>query len=138
MNFQPQSEKQIADAKLWPKGVYDFEITEAMEKDSKAGHKMIEVKLRLSNGNGKARVLTDYLLAETPEKLRHAAAACGLLDRYDTGSLADSDFRGKRGKLKLGVEKAKRDWPARNVIADYVCIEAGRLVNPAGGSPAKH
>ena len=123
MNFQPKTEQEIQDAKLWKKGDYDFAIEDAAEKQSKAGHPMIEVKLRISDGKGKSRVLTDYLLAETEEKLRHAASACGLLDRYETGSLAGAEFRGKRGRLKLIVEKAKGEYGPKNAVADYICAE---------------
>jgi hypothetical protein len=123
MNFQPKTEKEIAESKLWPKGEYDFEIVEAFEKMSRSsGKPMIELKLRLSNGNGVARTLSDYLLKETPEKLRHAADACHVLDKYDTGRLSDTDFRGKRGRLKLGIEKdRKHRYPDKNVVLDYVC-----------------
>lgn len=121
MEFKPRTEQEIVDSKLLKKGEYDFEVLDADEKTSKAGHPMIELKLRVWNING-GRVLTDYLLAETPAKLRGAAAACGLLDRYETGSLSENDFRGKRGRLKLGIEKAKNGYPAKNTVADYVAV----------------
>lgn len=120
MNFKPCTEQEIVDSKLWKKGVYQFEILDAFEKDSKAGNQMIELRVRVSDGSGAGRVLTDYLLEKTPEKLRHAAACCELLDKYDAGSLSGGDFRGKRGKLKLAVEKAKNGYPAKNVVADYL------------------
>ena len=123
MNFQPKTEQEIQDAKLWKKGDYDFAIEDAAEKQSKAGHPMIEVKLRISDGKGKSRPLTDYLLAETPEKLRHCCAALGLLAKYETGILADDDFVGKRGRLKLTVEKAKGEYGPKNAVADYICDE---------------
>lgn len=122
MNFQPKTEQEIAESKLLPKGDYDFEITDALEKPSKAsGKTMIELKLRVSNGKGSARTIFDYLLAETPEKLRNAADAVGILDRYNTGSLSNSDFKGKRGRLKLGIEKdRKHQWPDKNVVIGYI------------------
>jgi hypothetical protein len=121
MNFKPCTEQEIADRKLWPKAVYPFEITEAAEKVSQqGGNPMIELKVKIARPDGATRTITDYLLEKTPEKLRHCAAACGLLDRYLSGSLADSDLQGKRGSLRLGVEK-KKGYPDRNVIADYVC-----------------
>ena len=129
MNFTPRTEQEIADSKLWKKGEYDFEVIGAAEKTSKAGHPMIELKLRLS-GNGTGRTITDYLLAETPEKLLHAATACGLLDRYNTGNLSANEFESKRGKLKLGIEKDKKKvYPDKNVVLDYVC--AGTAKNAA-------
>lgn len=122
MNVKPCSEKEIAESKLFPKGIYDFEIMDAFEKNSKkSGKPMIELKLRVSSGNGSGRIISDYLLNETREKLRHAAAACGLLDKYETGAVSDRDFRGKRGKLKLGIEKDKtHTYPDKNVVADYL------------------
>jgi hypothetical protein len=65
-------------------------------------------------------VIPDYLVEKRAEKLKHAAAACGLLDKYETGSLPASDFRGKRGRLKLAVEKGKNGYADRNVVADYL------------------
>jgi hypothetical protein len=121
MNFKPCSEQEIADRKLWAKAVYPFEIMEAVEKVSQSGHNpMIELKVKISRADGASRVIPDYLVEQRAEKLKHAAAACGLLDKYESGSLPASDFRGKRGKLKLTVEKGKNGYPDRNVIADYV------------------
>jgi hypothetical protein len=121
MIFKPCTEQELADRKLWAKAVYPFEITEADEKISQqGGNPMIELKVKITRPDGAARTITDYLLEKTPEKLRHCAAACGLLDRYLSGSLSDSDLQGKRGSLRLGVEK-KKGRPERNIIADYVC-----------------
>ncbi len=127
MNFTPRTEQQIADSKLWAKAIYPFEILEGEDKVSQGGNNpMIELKVKISRPDGSARTLTDYLvgLEKTAEKLRHCCAACGLLDKYDAGSVVASDFRGKRGKLRLGVEK-KKGYAERNVIADYVCEGAG-------------
>ena len=66
-------------------------------------------------------MITDYLVEKRIEKLRNAARACGLLDRYEAGTLTDTDFRGKRGNLKLGIEKGKKGYPDKNVVIDYVC-----------------
>ena len=121
MQFKPCSEEEIADRKLWAKGVYPFEIVEAAEKVSQSGgNEMIELRVKISRPDGASRVLPDYLVAKRIEKLRNAAAATGLLDRYEAGSLADADFRGKRGRLKLTVEKGKNGYPDRNVVADYL------------------
>lgn len=125
MNFRPQSEAQIAENRVWPKGEYPFEIIEAAEKVSQAGgNPMIELKVKVSRADGNAKTITDYLLEKTPEKLRHCCAACGsdLLDKYDTGILAEDDFVGRRGRLRLGIEKAKKHsgYPDRNIIQEYV------------------
>src|SRR5205823_3150902 len=110
-----RTEQEIADSKLWPKGVYEFEVYEAVEKTSKAGNPMIELRHRLSDGT-KTRVISDYLLDGVAEKLRHACAACGLLEKYETGVLSNDGFVGQRGKLKLAIEKARGGYPAKNVV----------------------
>jgi hypothetical protein len=134
MNFEPKTEKEIAESKLMPKGEYDFEVVDAFEKLSKSsGKPMIELKLKLLHGKG-GRTITDYLPAERQEKLRHAADACGLLDKYNAGSVSNGDFLGKRGRLKLGIEKDKtHTYPDKNVVLDYVI--ASRLSEGAGSSP---
>jgi hypothetical protein len=121
MQFNPCSAQEIADRKLLPKGVYDFEILDALEKTSGAGNEMIELTVSVSkNGNGPGRTLADYLLPKRPEKLRHCCAACELMAEYDSGSLCDGDFKGKRGRLKLAVEKGRGGYPDRNIIEDYL------------------
>lgn len=122
MNFKPRTEQELADMRLWKKGIYDFEIADAFEKESKTkGNPMIELKVKIIGADGATRVIADYLLEQRGEKLRHAAEACGLLDKYNSGSLTNVDFQHKRGKLKLGIEKDKtHTWPDKNVVLDYV------------------
>ncbi len=120
MNFKPQSERQLAEAMLLPTGIYDFEVLHGTDKNSKSsGKPMIELKLKITQ-NGMARLVTDYLLAETPRKLKHAAECMGLTTKYLTGSLTAADFRGRRGKLKLSTQTAKDGFAAKNVVSDYI------------------
>ena len=82
---------------------------------------MIELKIRLSDGNGLSRVIWDYLVSSMQEKLRHACEVCGVLNKYMSGSVSSGDFRGKRGKLRLGVEKDKTGvYAPKNLVRDYV------------------
>jgi hypothetical protein len=129
MNFEPRTEQEIAESRLLAKGEYDFEIVDAAEKTSKtSGKPMIEVKVRISDIHGTSRTLTDYLLAETPLKLRHAAEVCGLIAQYETGSLSADDFRGKRGRLTLAIEKdKKKKYPDKNVVTDYTSASLRKL-----------
>jgi len=120
MRFQPPTEAEIEARKLWPKGVYPFEIMEAVEKLSAGkGNVMIEVTIQVSRRDGSTRIVKDYLMVQRPEKLMHAARACGVIEKYHSGSLSDDDFVGKCGSLRLGIEKSK-EYPDKNVILDYV------------------
>jgi hypothetical protein len=126
MDFKPCTEKEISERRLMPKGTYEFEIVDACEKLSKnSGKPMIELRVRVIVPNGVGRIITDYLLEQRAEKLRHAAEVCGVLDRYMSGSLSDRDFLHKKGKLKLGIEKDKlHKYPDKNIILDYVCASS--------------
>jgi hypothetical protein len=132
MNFKPCSEQEIADRRLWAKGIYPFEILNAAEKVSQSGgNPMIELKVKVSRPDGSSRVISDYLVEKRREKLRNAAAACGLLDKYKTGSLSGDDFVAQRGKLKLGIEKGKNGYPDKNVVTDYLSNAPIRLLGNA-------
>jgi hypothetical protein len=139
MNFTPKTEQQILDSKVWPKAIYPFEILEGEDKVSQSGNNpMIELKVKVTRSDGSTKTIPDCLLGldKTAAKLRHCCAACGLLDKYDAGAVTGNDFRGKRGKLRLGVEK-KKGFTDRNVIADYVCDGASSTSGFFGGNGTK-
>jgi hypothetical protein len=122
MNFKPQSEQEIADLKLFRAGTYDFEVLSAEDKLSRSsGKPMIELRLKVTGADGTARIVPDYLLAGTPQKLHSAAKAFGLIEKYHTGSLSAEDFQGQKGRLKLRIEKDRfGNYPDKNVVAEYV------------------
>jgi hypothetical protein len=120
MKFNLIREQANADAELWGDGEYEFEIVDAREKVSLAGNEMIELRVRIFRPDGASRTISDYLLAKRMGKLRNASVACGLLDKYQTGDLSGENFVGKRGRLKLAVEKSKNGYPDRNVVANYL------------------
>jgi hypothetical protein len=133
MNFQPKSETELAAYKVWKKGEYGFEIIEATEKIATTGKTMIEMKVKVSDGDGGEKVVVDRLLAEMPLKLLHAAQVCGLHDKYLAGSITDADFAGKKGRLVLGIEKdKKKQYPDKNIVQDYVVSATGAKKNGGG------
>jgi hypothetical protein len=120
MRFTPTSDEFISAHALWPQGIYAFEILDAEEKKSfSKGNRMIEVKIELRRHDRSTRVIRDYLLPQRPEKLLHAARACGAEDKYEAGELEPDDFIGKSGKLKLGIRRSK-EWGTKNVVQDYL------------------
>lgn len=139
MKFQPKTERQIAEEGLMPKGTYSFEVFEAADKVSKTGNDMIELRLRVFDAEGNSRgMVTDYLLEKLAYKLRHAADACGILDKYESGEIAAADFSGKYGDLKIGIQSDKEGkYPDKNVVADYVVkVKADGADMPPAGHPA--
>lgn len=127
MQVTPKTEKEVSNFKVFPKGTYDFEVITAEEKKSKAGNDMIEVSLRVFDAEGNRNTVRDYLMESIAYKLRHAAAACGLLGSYEQGQLNADNMVGCTGKLILGVETPD-NYPEKNVVKDYVVPKEGEVV----------
>jgi hypothetical protein len=126
MNFKPMSEEQTAAMQVFAKGSYSFEIIEGEDKVSQAGNPMIELTVKVTDAKGVSRFVKDYLLEQWPVKLRHAAEACGVLEKYEAGELIAADFIGKTGQLTLTIEKDKtRKFPDKNAVTDYTVKEKG-------------
>jgi hypothetical protein len=118
--FESRSAEEITATSLWQGGIYDFFIVEAQEKTSRRGNEMIEVYIEITRRDGAKKCVRDYLLPQRPMKLLKACKACGVEDKYRAGILSDDDLVGKRGKLKLGIERATVEFPRRNVVVDYL------------------
>lgn len=133
MRFTPKSEKEIAEAGLWEKGNYPFEIVEAAEEVSKTGKDMIKMKVKLYNGD-KTQIIFDYLLPDTMEyKLRHLCEVACLLPEYETGNLEAYNLVGKTGNAKVGISVDKTgQYPNKNNINDYL-VDAPKSIDEALG-----
>lgn len=121
MRVTPISEAEAADAGLWKRGLYDFEVLKADERISKNGNDMIEVNLKLYDPEGRSFRLFDYLVSSEgmAYKVRHFASATGLLTQYEKGELRAVDCVGKTGRCQVTIQKAKDGYPAKNVVQDY-------------------
>ncbi len=131
MQFTPKTEKQIAEMNLWPIGQYSFEVLPEVtlggkvystsDTTSKAGNDMILLVVNVYNESGESKILIDYILESAAAKLRNLCIACGMLDKYESGQVFASDFIGKKGELKLGIEKDKSgQYADKNKVANYV------------------
>lgn len=121
MRFTAKSEKEVQEEGLLPKGNYSFEISDAKDEVSKSGNEMIKLILNVYDENGNSRLIFDYLLESIAYKLRHAAEACGLLEKYESELLIAEDFKGKTGIVSVGIQKDKTgNYPDKNTIKDYV------------------
>lgn len=139
MKVTVRTEKEIEEMNLWPAGEYPFEIFEAADAISKikpdgtGGNEMIELKLKIFNADGGYRILSDYLLDidSMAYKIRHCADVCGILDRYESGLLLATDFKGKTGYLKLKIQKDKSgQYPDKNTVADYIVQDSSVPMPP--------
>lgn len=123
MKFDPKSEKDIAEAGLWPVGEYDFEVKDASEETSASGNDMIKLTLHVFNNDSERITVFDYLVhtEKAAYKVRHFAEATGMLAQYERGELSSDECVFKTGRCKLGIKKDKAgQYPDKNAVADYV------------------
>jgi hypothetical protein len=125
MNFKPKSEKELQqdnERLLLPvrKEPYPATVTKAVDKVSKSGNEMIEITLSVFADDGTSRFVTDYLMAAMMHKLFHFAEATGLMDAYSEGTICASDCEGREVFVKLGIDPAKGEFAAKNVVKDYI------------------
>ena len=125
MRVTPKTEKEIAEMGLIPAGTYDFEVKNAEDQVSKAsGNDMIKLTLTVFDDGGQSHIVFDYLLDAMPAKLRHAAEVFGMLGKYERGALISDEMIGRTGKVKIGIQKGKDNFPDRNAVLDYVISSA--------------
>jgi hypothetical protein len=140
MEFQPVNESDIK--KPFPtiaEGEYDFEILEATDTVSQnTGNDMIKLSLGIWQGEKIICRIFDYVQAgeKTEYKLRHACDSCGLLANYESGRLFGSDFKGRTGRAKVGIEPANGQYAAKNKIVDY-CLRPAKPIGSGSVSQAK-
>jgi hypothetical protein len=141
MRFDPKSEKEIAEANLWPASEYDFEVIEAKEETSKAGNDMVHLSVKIYDAEGNFRTLDDYLVGteKAAFKIRHFAESVGMLSDYESGEIPAEAMIGRAGKCKVIVVKDKSgQYADKNSIGDYLKPKAGNgVAGSFTGAPMK-
>jgi hypothetical protein len=137
MRVTPRTEADLAEEKLWDiKISYGFQVLEATDQVSKSGNEMIKLKLLVFTDTGRERIMYDYLLDAMAHKVRHAAAATGLLASYEAEELQAHEFVGKTGSLKLGRRVNQQTGLPENTVVDYVYEkDAPQVVKPTVALP---
>lgn len=137
MRFNP-SDGNEARYPLIPDGEYDFEVVEAAEAVSKAGNEMTKLTLKVWYDDGKTARVWDYLVAgpKSTWKIKQFCEAVGLGDRYNTGEIQAIDFEGRQGRVKIATQEASGNYPAKNVVGEYV--DNGEPVMPAPSNGGRH
>lgn len=136
MKITPKTDKEIAEANLWAAGIYGFEIATAEETISKSGNEMIKLALNVYDDKGNSKVLFDYLLDTIPGKIKHLADICNLSIQYNDGNLQAFDLMGKKGLLKLIIQKDKSgQYADKNSIIDYITEEKQTNNEIPAGNP---
>jgi hypothetical protein len=118
MKFTPKTEEELAMDGLLPEGVYDFECIEAINKVSKSGNEMIELKLKVYDQIGGFRFVTDFLLEAFLPKLHSFCKATQTLKAYESGEFDAYDCQGTAGKVQIKIKPAG-EYPAKNEVKMY-------------------
>lgn len=141
MKITPKTEKEIVEANLMPKGIYPFEVLEAVDATSKKGNDMITATLRIFTPDGKTRLLTTYLMEAMAAQLFHFCTYCGLAAEYGAGTLTAAQCVGKTGFVDIGIKEDKTgQYPPQNTVKDFVRpkpLAPGATPHPAAHTEEK-
>lgn len=111
-------------ANLLQPAEYDAEIGTAEDAVSKFGNDMIVVDVTVFSEDGRSHFVKDYLTEKMAFKLRHAAESCGILDKYESGTLMADDFISRTCKVSIVIDDKDKNYAPKNVIKDYI-VEGG-------------
>ena len=125
MNFQPKTEKELAEAQLWPKGDYDFECIKAERAKSgpaskNPGTEYLKLNHRIWNTDGDSRFVNAMLHPAMEVQVRHFCVVGNKMAQYDAGTLTPEDCIGVTGRLKLKLKEAEGNFAAKNEVQDYI------------------
>lgn len=126
MRFQKFSEEELTRANLIDPGQYKFRVAEAKDKISKNGSEMIELKLAVTDIEGKERTIFCYLLEAMPHLVKHFCDTTGLEMKYNDGTLLAIDCERKQGYVEIAIGKGKDkngNDINRNNVKDFIMTE---------------
>lgn len=129
MHYTPYEEKDLFAMMLLVEGEGNFQVISCIEKDSKAGNRMLEVDLNVWDSNGKQKKVRDYIMIDDSVKLYYFSHACGLEVEYKNGTLKSEMYDGRCGKCVIGISPAgdrvdnrtgeSKHYDAKNNIRKY-------------------
>lgn len=140
----PAAEKPAAaasDFELMPDGVYTCELYDISERSPKKGGEAFSVTLKVVDGDYTNRRVWDWINFNLPhspqatqigqETFRSLCRACGFDDAppNELGELIGCEL-----KVRLGKRSASGDYPAKNIVRDYITPDIQQMIDAAPGS----
>ncbi len=124
MRFSPKTDEEIKSERnksaLLPDGIYDYEVTEAVDTTSKAGNDMIKLQLKVFYGESSSRTIFEYLMEASAAKLKQFCDSHGLQKAYASGDVRAGHCMDLTGKAKIVTEKGKGGYADANKIFAYI------------------
>lgn len=130
-------ENRGGDFQPLPAGIYRGIVIDAEEKTSKSGNEMIVLTIETRDPETEAkRRVWDYLvdMDSMAWKLRHFCDAANIADHYEAGDVTAAMCKGSLVRVSLEIEPAKDQYPAKNIVADYLAPDEidAKLAQPGG------
>ena len=131
LEFTPQSDEAIeileaqeAEERLLSEGEGVCEVISSTAKVSQNGNKMIVLKLKVWDCNGKQGWIDDYWIVGEKsffmKRIKNGCEGFGILDKYKTGKLNASDINNSHtSKIIIGKRKDK-NGKLQNNIVEYI------------------
>jgi hypothetical protein len=118
------SKPQSPQFKVLPAGEYPFRVLDAIEKRSKSGNDMIELKIAVGDSAAEEVTVFDYLVfdGKSEWKIDAFLTSCGMHPGEGVeADLNPNEFIGWEGRVRVKVEKY--DGKDQNKVAAYTFEE---------------
>lgn len=122
MQFQPMTDKEIAEANLIKEDTECFaEVKESTDHVSKeSGKESIKLKLNVWEGATNRGYIDAYLTPAFMKLFKHACQAMIGQERYESGNIQAIDFDGKSCNVVIGIQKdTNGKYPDKNIVKDF-------------------
>lgn len=123
MQFKPKTEEEVR--RIFDKGDYRFDVSDATERNDKEGRPMLAVKINIHHSviNGKTNIVDVYFTSNPNFEFlfRHFMCSIGLEDVYEKGEVKPFQLIGKKGVARIGVKVDKTGtYPDKNSVLDFL------------------
>jgi len=130
-NTKAKSEAELKAMKIWPKGVYQFKITDIVVTDRNGNRLMggknkafpkIQLVMRIWDEQDRSRIIYDDIIDadDFAWKQRALFHAVDLGKQYDSDTHDTDMLFDRTGYLTLGINPANGDYEERNAVKGYI------------------
>ena len=134
MKFDPITKKESEEGGLLSPSYYDAECIDAEELTDKNSQPMLKLTWKVFGTNGSTPYVYDYVSRYWMEfKLTHLAMSVNAWDgEGELTQFEPGDVKGKTAMVRVGVEAATPDYPAKNKVLDYLSAKPEPVTSPGG------
>lgn len=137
LSYKRWTEEEDSMRNVLDKGEYPFRVRTISKGMTKSGqYEMLTVELGVMDNVGREWTVKDWvvIMDEMGWKLRHFAATCGIIEKYDSDTLEAADFMGKNGVVRITIrdyEDKEGEIRKSNAVVDYIKPGKAKISAPA-------